>query len=141
MVNKMNMRAWVAALRSEMFPQGKKRLARLDRHMGVWQYCCMGVACELAARATRVYVQVSGDAKCFDGTGTLMPPSVYNWLGLDDGPYDSPDDPRLLMPDSDGEPFPHALSFINDDLVLTFAQIADLLEAQYELLEDDDAGQ
>jgi hypothetical protein len=142
MANKVNMRVWVAALRSGEFKQGKGRLVRKDPDTGVWKHCCMGVACVLADRANvEMEVLVSAECKSFDGSTTLLPKPVYNWLGLD-GDNDR-EDPRVHVPNvpGNGEPDLFTLSVINDDFGFTFHQIADLIEADYGLLGADDDGQ
>ncbi len=63
-----NRQKWTAALRSGDYPQGKHTLKTVaDR------YCCLGVACDLAAR--------EGVLDAFDQPATLTK-SVQDWLGL-----------------------------------------------------------
>lgn len=77
--------AWVAALRSGDYKQGKGYLANKG------QFCCLGVACELAIK-DGVKVKRSdrpSGVKEYDGVTGAMPLPVRQWLGLkySDGAY------------------------------------------------------
>jgi hypothetical protein len=150
MVNKQNMRAWVAALRSGEYLQGRSRLAAQVHKAGSplekeWRYCCLGVACELAAaQDDTIQASIEGQddtiqasiegyrllIKRFDGTGLFLPYSVQRWLGItgEDNPcVGNADDGRELT-----------ASYANDSLDWTFEQIADGIESLYKLNEEDD---
>ena len=81
--------AWVAALRSGQYKQGRGYLANKG------QFCCLGVACELAI-ADGVKVKRKdrpSGVKEYDGITGTMPLSVRQWLGLkySDGAYKTDD--------------------------------------------------
>ncbi len=73
-----NAKAWVAALRSRRYKQARGRLRRDDA------FCCLGVACELAAQAGVIprARYLSGHGWSYAGHQTLLPPEVAMWLGL-----------------------------------------------------------
>lgn len=139
-MNKDIARRWVEALRSGRFEQTKGALARkLDN--GKVGYCCLGVLCELAVEENVIPSKVAPpeytDRFVF-GTGDMMPGvEVDTWAsagGLDD---------RYRLPVSDeiaedlreaGITVRHNMAFLpelNDNLGLTFNEIADLIEAAY----------
>lgn len=113
MVNEKDVKAWVKALRSGRYKQGKGQLNALGRH------CCLGVACDIFAKN---YQRLSN--------GNLMGslPSVNNgapqWLA---------DMEKDFFEKTNGV----ALSGLNDDGMgfsfgsLNFDEIADCLEAVY----------
>lgn len=106
-------KAWVEALRSGEYKQGKGFLT-IDG-----KYCCLGVACELAvADGVPVTVQ-KGFTTVYDGTSVLLPESVQKWLGLsvDNGSYVA------------GNHRQTDLAKRNDDGV-KFARIADIIESE-----------
>jgi hypothetical protein len=59
--HKANMRVLVDTLRSGYYPQGRNRLRQASRDGVTTGWCCLGVACDLAAVA---------------GAGSWLPPSV-----------------------------------------------------------------
>lgn len=76
---------WVAALRSGEYSQGTGRL-RKSAPGGEFEFCCLGVLCDLHAKET-------GRGKWMDGGGYqikgdtfvangLPPIEVYNWAGM-----------------------------------------------------------
>jgi hypothetical protein len=116
---------WVAALRSGEYVQGRDALH--VRHGGVSRFCCLGVACDLAEKAGIVradestvfrgrtrYVAVE-DAT--DGSGSLLPIAVADWLGVSRNPLVT------------REGRPASLSTLND-MNIPFSIIADLIEEQ-----------
>ena len=125
--NKTNLRAWVAALRSGEYKQGKNRLLDLTNNT----YCCLGVASALAAEAGVVECLTSedGDVARFGAIpdGGHLCPEVREWLGTGDAL-----DPVIL----DTHPLNHGCaSWLNDIGQYTFAEIADAIEHTYELNE------
>lgn len=71
--------AWVAALRSGEYKQGRGALRADDR------YCCLGVACELH----RLHeggpdwdTRENGDNLLYKGETACLPVSVQRWLGV-----------------------------------------------------------
>lgn len=158
MPNKENIRHWVKALRSGRYLQGKNRLA--TRFMdpdgfptdGPIRYCCLGVATEVAMahgvpvmpivpKARDAGITYEWASKSIylaaDQTSSTLPYPVVEWLGI------GVTDPTLFRPDGKawcGEPtcdLPHgestavACSTANDQLGLSFSEIADHLEATY----------
>jgi hypothetical protein len=125
MPNKENLRKWVAALRSGEFKQDRGRLHTVDRETGEVGYCCLGVACEIAER--NGVIQPPEDSSLPEWepawrTDSLLTRTFMRWLGVDsNNPY--------LSGTS-------AASW-NDREGASFAKIADLIELQYGLNEDD----
>jgi hypothetical protein len=87
-----NAKKWVAALRSGKYKQGRKFLRYKD------EYCCLGVACELAITdglpVVRTNVPTSErsggtinggrmDVVGYDGKVGILPNSVRTWLGCE----------------------------------------------------------
>lgn len=127
-------RAWVAALRSGEFTQGRHALAtRLPGGSDVsadapprYGHCCLGVLCELALRAgVPLRVESHGDRLTYDGEINYVPEAVMSWAGL------ASHDPSVADDATDDG---LTLSDVNDRLDSTFYQIADVIEAQ--LLDD-----
>ncbi len=111
---------WTAALRSGEYRQGHGRLRDEDGTA-----CCMGVLCDLAARDGIVTPVLQADFGwwVYDSSADFLPASVQKWAGLTD---DSP-----LVVASDGEEFrERTLAELNDDLLWSFAQIADAIDGK-----------
>lgn len=122
---------WTAALRSGEYKQGRAVLARDGK------FCCLGVLCDLAVKAG----VVTSDAETGYEDGRIaygqedavfgLPAEVREWVGLDvDDPEveykregDDEADEGNLSNLNDGSPSAHRAS-------LTFAEIADLIDAQ-----------
>lgn len=110
---------WVAALRSEEFPQGKGALQAEGK------FCCLGVLCHLAAVAGIVtavlydgiirYGDAAEHREHHADSGTL-PDSVRRWAKIESG------NPILIPGNAFG-----AAAVLNDG-GMPFAQIADLIE-------------
>jgi hypothetical protein len=127
-VNKANMRAWVAALRSGEYAQGRERLAQWNGSS--WSYCCLGVACDLAMKdGVQIQVERRNNSLVFDGTALALPERVMDWLGLERS------NPWIGVRE-DGTSI--AATHANDSLRWTFEQIADGIESLYKLNEEDD---
>lgn len=114
---------WIAALRSGEFTQGKGSL-NLDN-----KYCCLGVACELAARAgivsDRIIVRHPVTNSVFvryDGEAEYLPRSVRIWL------FGS-DDIQLRNPIIETKSQSPSLASLNDSGV-SFSKIANYIEEQ-----------
>ncbi len=74
-----NAKAWVKALRSGEYKQGKSYLRRGDR------YCCLGVACDLYQKSDKFKLEedvLKNKVFMFDGNHEYLPLKVYIWLGL-----------------------------------------------------------
>lgn len=70
-----NAAQWVKALRDGTYKQGKARLRRGDT------FCCLGVACDLYAKATGAQWD---ETERFLGESYILPDPVTEWLGLRD---------------------------------------------------------
>jgi hypothetical protein len=115
---------WVAALRAGAHPQGFLKLATRRTEDGVLCLCAMGVLAELAVRAGALapgqlapYDQHRSLITYGECTTTLPYPAV-TWAGLSD--------PHVFV-QVDGQPF--LVSTLNDLRRLSFAELADLVEA------------
>jgi hypothetical protein len=132
MVNKTNMRKVVAALRSGDYKQGQRRLA-IVKPDGSVTYCCLGVFCEVAiadglgVRVGERHDSMGQEVKEFDDEYLVLPVSVRDWLGVNDT------DPEVAF----GAEF-FRMSSLNDDVYLSFREIAGAIEDHYKLLEDGD---
>jgi hypothetical protein len=106
--------AWLEALRSGDYKQGRERLHRINDD-GSSGYCCMGVLCELAIGSMPVYRYQAEDewgdpVFSYDGDDSYPPVNVMQWANLD----------RTAQ---------FTLSRLNDDEVFNFSEIADWIEA------------
>lgn len=111
---------WLKALRSGEYKQGGGML-----HPDPHTYCCLGVLCDLHAKETGgVWVRDGHEDSSYEGMNALLPVSVYQWAGFGDPEY--PNDVDLLVSYDGHQEY---LSTLND-YVLTFAEIADLIEEQ-----------
>lgn len=121
--------AWVNALRSGEYTQGTGNLHMVTPE-GQHEYCCLGVLCDLAEQAGEV------NSKRIDGTHRV----AYTYAAEGDGPvrewsetHFAPAPVRKWSGLASGDPtvdadVPRSLSELNDELHLTFDQIADLIE-------------
>jgi hypothetical protein len=110
-------KAWVNALRSGKYKQGRGRLCAVDH--GDERLCCLGVLCELAVldRVTTKTVGDDGVAR-YNSSLNYLPEDVQTWAGL------SSYNPVVangthLASHNDG---------VNDVPAKSFDQIADLIE-------------
>lgn len=96
-------RAWIRALRSGKYKQGRGFLRQGRRP---FKYCCLGVLCDLYAKATKTSWDADDRLR---GAGVALPRQVENWAGLEDG------DPLLgdhtAIDWNDGTPGSRAVSF------------------------------
>ncbi len=81
-------RAWLDALKSGKFRQGRKRLAIRTKNKKV-DYCCLGVACVVANRMGRKLKKSSqkdilGDVIAFNDSAGALPTVVTRTLNLRD---------------------------------------------------------
>lgn len=129
MANKANLRLWVAALRSGAFTQGHgvMRTVSGDRH------CCLGVAQEVALRAGHLPV---GPIK-WGQTSNMEGSIAAKFYGLERGEMFG-DYPVMLDTGNALDPYPTHAAMLNDSRGWTFDQIADAIEATYDLLTYDE---
>jgi hypothetical protein len=111
--------AWVEALRSKEYKQGRRQLVRICPD-GSAEFCCMGVLCDVAGLPIATDLDKETRYEFVDearlgvlplsfaqsiGLGSVNPGIVYDGLNSD-------------------------LAELNDRYRLSFSQIADLIEAQ-----------
>jgi len=131
-MNKDVAEKWAEALRSGEYKQGTSALLMNNKH------CCLGVLCE-------VYKKETGDGQWTEATeescgshhitaalmfttikggDTQLPPNaVYNWAGMNDS------NPVVRY----GGLLTH-FTALNDKSLLTFDEIAEIIEKSYESL-------
>ena len=72
--------AWVAALRSKTYTQGKERLRIRD------EYCCLGVLCDLAVKAGVIGPPINTDHEIevfvYGADRCTLPWQVQEWAAL-----------------------------------------------------------
>lgn len=128
--------AWLEALRSGRYEQGRSQL-RNDRETdGVVRFCCLGVLCDLHSKGGEGHwgqPEVSGWTRYYsrgeDARGADLPQRVMLWAGLDSS------DPILPGTLTDhgvtGTGRNQSCSEVNDGCygrIRSFAEIADLIE-------------
>lgn len=128
---------WAVGLRTTSSPQVHSRLAA-NLGNGVVGFCCLGLGCELAG----IERDRAGTEYAYDGTTGLPPARFHQWLGLDPGAHVPPPpghghdvavdwdldlygyDMREYHDDDDMRTY----ASLNDNLALTFPQIADIVD-------------
>lgn len=140
-----NIRAWAEALESGEFPQGRNVL-RQDAPDGSLEYCCLGVAVELAVRAGVQPHEGNRFCKIIDDVFTQpedvfsedphthnlwcthleddLPSEVCEWLGITDA------NPSLGVNTLEVGSSRTAIT-LNDDLKQSFVQIAARIRRKY----------
>jgi hypothetical protein len=114
---------WVTALRSGAYAQGQSWLRQIAEDDQI-VYCCLGVLCDLHRQATGAadWRPIWTGSFAYADQIEFLPARVRDWAGLGA-------DARLVVPDIVDEPVELALTYLNDERGLTFAQIADLIDA------------
>lgn len=70
---------WVAALRSGKYKQGRNSLRKDD------EYCCLGVACEVAMQhSVELNVRQGREDYYYNSHNACLPNEVKHWLGMSD---------------------------------------------------------
>jgi hypothetical protein len=89
-------------------------------------FCCLGVLCDIYSKEMGVeWGKRESGAIEFDGSTTVLPPRVAEWAGLS-GPYIH--NPAVRIGEGEDE---HEMQLAElNDTGSTFAEIADLIEAQ-----------
>ena len=136
---------WLTALRSGDYEQGKGALIEVTGE-GQRKYCCLGVLCDLAAKAGIVkqaesrrstlpafggeYTDDDGDEQ-YSESGAILPTGVMLWSEMETqkGEFDK----RHTFPYMYGDVQVNAscLSEVNDCAGWDFNQIADLIEVAF----------
>jgi hypothetical protein len=117
-LNKKQFKQWMEALRSGKFEQTN---AVLQDNVG---YCCLGVACKILIDPKKLYKE---DGKIYGG----LPNQHYNapkWLQEIDEDFKERTKDINDYYGNSGSKF---ITNLNDDLKLSFEEIADVLEAVY----------
>lgn len=128
---------WVDALRSGKYPQTTGVLEVIgENDVDQVGFCCLGVLASLAVDAGVIYRSVSGDYLVNYGTdGDVcmgdLPNAVQRWAGMRSA--DGRRDNTAYYQFRTGE-YRDSLMGLNDTKGYTFAQIADVIEAEYETL-------
>lgn len=141
MVNKNNMLAWAEALESGDYKQGHGALCAVDSD-GVARFCCLGVATEVAMANGVALERVDAlDVSGYRPTGEVekaaetahLPDLAMEWLGSEQinpvigysvcglGTCEDPTCQKITA------------TRANDNMVLSFGQIAAMLRKFYEL--------
>ena len=129
-----NAEAWVAALRSGDYKRGQAALHELvggnrDKPL----FCCLGVACDLFAKANPTEGRWSGNEffANHESSRSSLPRPVADWLGMRREPgFTYLHNGYARYGPSSGQNLVHD----NDKLRDTFATIADTIEAHQEEL-------
>lgn len=108
--------AWLAALRSSDYTQ---TTGGLHDDVG---YCCLGVLCDLHAKATDGVWEPSQGWRIYKNETGTLPPIIQTWAGVDDESPEVFGEPISVYNDG----FPSRSAPIKKH---TFAEIADLIEA------------
>lgn len=152
-----NLLAWVHALESDEYRQGRGVLAKGNTVDG-FEYCCLGVACEVAiandVAISRKEIEDTEEGEFDEGSVAyedgkerhlLLPPKVVtDWLGVND---ENPELFDVISWEQDNEfvPFPDDMdspeareymveaSELNDASHYTLDQIAQCIRATYGL--------
>lgn len=122
---------WVAALRSGKYKQGTNRLRSAND-----EFCCLGVACEVAAEEgiigpARLVENVSepGYAYGAQGNEAFLPYEVAQWLGLE-GISGQLKEPAVQNASPyGGTRKAYQLTQVNDSFRWSFDKIADVIES------------
>lgn len=139
---------WLEALRSGDYTQGRKFLATKNKQTGEFDFCCLGVLCDLAVKEGAIEPPLVIDYWSGLEAGEnlvhayrvndlnpeesrVLPPKVRAWAGLDsDSPGYVKDIPPCTIDGCNcdrGGPVSYALAGENDAGV-PFSEIADLIE-------------
>lgn len=114
-------RAWIKALRSGKYKQGRYALRDAND-----KYCCLGVACDLAVKAGVIKKPTLNDDESYyfsKGNYMQLPNKVRKWLGIHNKNGSCWIDDQY-----------HSLISKNDTQKWSFKKIADFIEKNWERL-------
>ena len=120
---------WVAALRSGKYRQGKRRLRVAGDTRKQDSFCCLGVLCDVYRTETgkgRWYLGAFEPAR-EAGSAMVAPDTVIDWAGL------ASCNPDVSVAYGNGTKAV-AVAELNDLYGKTFAEIADLIETNWEVM-------
>lgn len=114
-------REWVEALRSGDYTQGSGYLHLYSAALDQSTFCCLGVLCSIAEKHDiATSVRRPDGVVTYDRASDVLPASVVEWADL---PSENP-----CLPDTETQPVPAPLSVLNDELNVSFDDLADLIE-------------
>lgn len=132
MPNQQVIKQWVDALRSGEYEQTRGKLHRVvaddqltNEKPGM---CCLGVLCDLAAKAGVVEAHQLGNLMQYGEETHVLPRAVKSWAGFE---FDNPYVDHVVEFGEGPEQAHDPLSLLNDDFGLGFEPIADAIEATY----------
>lgn len=131
-VNESIARQWIADLRSDKYKQGQGQLCDGKKH------CPLGVLCEQAVEAKAVHRKASAGRVEFDGRAGMLPPNVRAWAEMkafnlnDQGKSMGPSLRGKYSSESGDKPGPSRDIVDDNDAGKSFAEIADIIEANWE---------
>lgn len=95
-MNKERFNIWLRALKSGKYSRGVNRLRVSNTLSDLVSYCCLGVACDLAAKD----LGISWEGDEFGGACIALPDLVADWLGIN---------PEIIVCFSNGEKYFHVM--------------------------------
>lgn len=127
-------KAWLKALRSGRYRQGKNALSTFDTETGGLTHCCLGVACQVSSLATAVHYGTTikyrikrGNNVARHATSSLTSDTdLYQRLNLGKLVETTVDNVKTTIPLQD------RLIIMNDDEGASFLEIADFIEAAWQ---------
>jgi hypothetical protein len=78
--------AWKTELRSGKYPQGDGYLRQWNIDTQQWEYCCLGVLCEMSGLGEwEEFITQAGDRKAYSylDSDQYLPNEVAQWAGID----------------------------------------------------------
>jgi len=142
---KEHIRLFVRSLRTTKRQQGRGWLVSKALSSTRRQYCCLGIACEVAKKHAKEFqltnvIVAQGDLLGYqvvkyglfpNASETMLPDAVQEWYGFDDA------DPHLYIPKSlrvkhfFKSKEHRSATWLNDSLKFTFTEIADCFEFNF----------
>ena len=122
-MNKKIKKQWVNALRSGKYSRGVGQLRDEEDN-----FCCLGVLCNLHAKANPEIAKNQTDTDYYLGAQGLLPLAVAEWAGFQLSELVISDD-EIIVCDVKTRPNGPTLSQMNDHWDGSFNKIADVIEA------------